>query len=147
MSRKIEELRHNARLVVRELGLLADAYHNIGVTLAERHLLIELKAQEGHTVGSIAELLLLEKSSASRLIARAVKKGFAAYKSDSKDKRRRPLEITKKGLDTLNAFESVAQKHVVDALGFLSADEAETVYAGMDLFAKGLAVARKRSKK
>ena len=38
----INELRRNARSVVRELGLLNDAYFEIGVTLAERHLLIEL---------------------------------------------------------------------------------------------------------
>ncbi|MBS0635450.1 MAG: MarR family transcriptional regulator [Verrucomicrobia bacterium] len=138
----IEELRHNARLVVRELGLLADAYQNIGVTLAERHLLIELKAQDNHTVKSIAALLLLEKSSASRLIARAVKKGFVTYKDDSADKRRRPLEITAKGLETLKAFETVAQKQVVDALSFLSTDEADKVFQGMALFAKALKKAR-----
>lgn len=142
--KQIEKLRHNTRLVVRELGLLADAYHNIGVTLAERHLLIELKSQENHTVGSIAALLLLEKSSASRLIARAVKKGFVIYQDDSKDKRRRPLAITKKGLETLHAFEAVAQKQVIDAFSFLCPEETETVYQGMALFAKALAQARSK---
>jgi DNA-binding MarR family transcriptional regulator len=73
---EIDLLRHNARSVVRELGLLNDAYFEIGVTLAERHLLIELTSCNSPTLGEIAERLLLDKSTISRLIARAIKKGY-----------------------------------------------------------------------
>jgi DNA-binding MarR family transcriptional regulator len=69
-NEKVDLLRHNARSVVRELGLLNDAYFEIGVTLAERHLLIELSSCASPTMGEIAERLLLDKSTASRLIAR-----------------------------------------------------------------------------
>ena len=55
---EINELRRNARNVVRELGLLNDAYFEIGVTLAERHLLIELTTCLSPTMGEIAERLL-----------------------------------------------------------------------------------------
>lgn len=59
-DQKINLLRKNARSVVRELGLLNDAYFEVGVTLAERHLLIELSScQEPLTAGDIAERLLL----------------------------------------------------------------------------------------
>jgi DNA-binding MarR family transcriptional regulator len=54
----INHLRQKARSVNRELGLLSEAYFEIGVTLAER--------------------LLLEKSTISRLISKAVKKGYIA---------------------------------------------------------------------
>ena len=70
-------LRYNARSVIRELGLLNDAYFDIGVTLAERHLLIELSSCLYPTVGDIAERLLLDKSTASRLIAKAVKRDMS----------------------------------------------------------------------
>lgn len=141
---EVNELRHAARMVVRELGLLADAYNDIGITLAERHLLIELESCPNSTVGAIAERLLLDKSSASRLIARAVKKGFVAYATDLVDRRRCSLKITQHGLHTLNAFEPFAQKQVSDALTTLSADEVLTVQRGMALFAKGLKDARLR---
>ena len=76
-DQQINSLRQNARSVVRELGLLNDAYFEVGVTLAERHLLIELSSsQEPLTAGDIAERLLLDKSTVSRLVAKAVKKGF-----------------------------------------------------------------------
>ena len=61
---------------MRELGLLNDAYFDIGVTLAERHLLIELNRSPPPTMGEIAERLLLDKSTVSRLISKAVKKGL-----------------------------------------------------------------------
>lgn len=135
-------LRQATRMVVRELGLLSDAYFDIGITLAERHLLIELEASVDPDVGTMAERLLLDKSSASRLIARAVKKGFIAYTVDDGDKRRRGLQLTDHGRQTLAAFEQLAQKQVIDALLTLSAGEAETVHRGVTLFAKGLAEAR-----
>src|SRR3984885_12434718 len=105
---EIDLLRHNARSVVRELGLLNDAYFEIGVTLAERHLLIELTSCSCPTMGDIAERLLLDKSTASRLIAKAVKKGYISYTADERDKRKRYLHFTEKGKKVLNAFEPIA---------------------------------------
>ena len=96
-SEEINLLRHHARSVVRELGLLNDAYFDIGVTLAERHLLIELSSCLYPTVGDIAERLLLDKSTASRLIAKAVKKGYVKYSPDENDKRKRFLQFTEMG--------------------------------------------------
>src|SRR5476651_653301 len=90
-------LRQNARSVVRELGLLNDAYFDVGVTLAERHLLIELTTCSSPTMGEIAERLLLDKSTVSRLIAKAVKKGYVKCSSDKTDKRKRFLEFTEQG--------------------------------------------------
>src|SRR5688572_21442517 len=94
---KIDLLRKHARSVVRELGLLNDAYFGIGVTLAERHLLIELNGCTRPSFGEIAERLLLDKSTASRVIAKAVKKGYVSYVVDEKDKRKRLLQFTELG--------------------------------------------------
>ena len=141
---EIEALRRAARLMVRELGLHRDAYFDIGVTLAERHLLIELAASLYPDVGSIAERLLLDKSTASRLISKAVKKGFVAYSLDERDRRRRCLQLTRKGKETLDAIEPLAQKQVRDALQMLSKEEVGLVLEGMDVFAKALAKVRLR---
>lgn len=143
---KINLLRQNARSVVRELGLLNDAYHNVGVTLAERHLLIELSTHLYPTVGGIAERLLLDKSTASRLIAKGVKKGYVKYASDDADKRKRFLQLTDLGKKTLNAFEPIAFNQTKEALLNLSEEDVETVYKGISLYAKGLKISRLRSK-
>lgn len=135
-------LRQNARSMVRELGLLNDAYCNIGVTLAERHLLIELSVNPYPTIGEIAERLLLDKSTASRLISRAVKKGYIECVTDENDKRRRFLQLTDKGTSVLHAFEPIAFAQTKDALRTLSHREMEIVYQGVALYAHGLKLSR-----
>lgn len=142
----IDELRCNARSMVRELGLLNDAYFEIGVTLAERHLLIELAGSPAPTMGEIAERLLLDKSTISRLISKAVKKGYITCVSDEKDKRKRFLHITEVGKQTLEAFEPIAFNQTKQALLTLNPEETETVYKGIALYAKGLKSSRTKVK-
>ncbi|MFS8564061.1 MAG: MarR family transcriptional regulator [Rhabdochlamydiaceae bacterium] len=96
-SEEVNLLRHHARSVVRELGLLNDAYFEIGVTLAERHLLIELTFCSCPTMGEIAERLLLDKSTASRLISRAMRKGYIQCTTDQKDKRKKFIHLSELG--------------------------------------------------
>lgn len=141
----INELRRNARSVVRELGLLNDAYFEIGVTLAERHLLIELTTCPSPTMGEIAKRLLLDKSTVSRLIANAVKKGYVICLADKKDKRQRLLKMTEKGQQTLDAFEPIAFNQTKDALLTLTHAEIETVHRGIELYAKGLKSSRTKT--
>ncbi len=142
----INELRRHARSVVRELGLLNNAYFEIGVTLAERHLLIELAACHSPTMGEIADRLLLDKSTVSRLISNAVKKGYVKCISDEKDKRKRFLSITEKGLETLNAFEPIAFNQTKEALLTLTNEEIEIVHKGIEYYAKGLKNSRIQNK-
>lgn len=141
-NEKVDLLRHNARSVVRELGLLNDAYFEIGVTLAERHLLIELTSCSCPTMGEIAERLLLDKSTASRLIAKAIKKGYLKISLDEKDKRKRFLHLTHLGKKTLNAFEPIAFNQTKQALLTLLPEEVELVHQGISLYAKGLRASR-----
>lgn len=141
-NEKVDLLRHNARSVVRELGLLNDAYFEIGVTLAERHLLIELSSYSCPTMGEIAERLLLDKSTASRLIAKAIKKGYVKTSLDEKDKRKRFLHMTNLGKDALNAFEPIAFNQTKQALLTLLPEEVECVYQGISFYAKGLKSSR-----
>lgn len=142
----IDELRHNARNVVRELGLLNDAYFEIGVTLAERHLLLELAASSSPIMGEIAERLLLDKSTISRLVSKAVKKGYITCIVDKSDKRKRLLQMTEKGRQTLDAFEPIAFNQTKQALLALNDEEKETVCRGIALYAQGLKYSRTNGK-
>ena len=137
----VNQLRQNARSVVRELGLLNNTYFEIGVTLAERHLLIELVSTP-LTSGEIAKRLCLEKSTVSRLIAKAEKKGYISSKQDQNDKRKRDIALTKKGREVLEAFEKIAFNQTKQALLNLTHDEVSVAYEGVALYAKGLKKSR-----
>lgn len=137
--KEINSLRQNARSVIRELGLLNDAYFEIGVTLAERHLLIELgSSHERITAKEIAERLFLDKSTVSRLVAKAVKKGYITCTTDKEDKRKRFLELTELGTSTLNTFEPIAFTQTQKALQTLTIEEAQLACRGVALYAQGL---------
>jgi len=142
----VDGLREDARAVVRELGLLKDAFFDIGVTLAERHLLIELASGKPRTMKEVGERLLIEKSTASRLIARAIKKGYITTTSDENDRRRRYLHLTALGKKTLHSFEKIAFRQTKEALLALSPQEVELVEAGVKLYAKGLKACRLNEK-
>lgn len=146
LSKEIDLLRQNARSIVRELGLLNDAYFDIGVTLAERHLLIELTSCSCPTLGEIAERLLLDKSTVSRLIAKSVKKGYVKCFGDEADKRKRFLSLTELGKKTLNAFEPIAFDQTKNALLTLTEEEISLVHQGIALYAKGLKNSRLQNK-
>ncbi len=146
-SEAVNQLRQDARSVVRELGLLNDAYYDIGVTLAERHLLIELSVCPPLTMGEIAARLLLDKSTVSRLIGKAERKGYLNCVADEKDKRKRILKLTEKGKETLQAFEPIAFHQTKEALSTLTGEEVRTVYQGVALYARGLKSSRLKDPK
>lgn len=141
-NQAVNRLRHNARCMVRELGLLNDAYFDIGVTLAERHLLIELSESAPLTMKEIAERFLLDKSTVSRLIAKAAKKGYITCTADQKDRRKRLLQMTDLGKATLNAFEPIAFEQTKQALLRLKPADVELVFQGVALYAQGLKLSR-----
>lgn len=141
----INLLRHNARGLVRELGLLNDAYFDIGVTLAERHLLIELNTPINPTANEIAERLLLDKSTVSRVINNAINKSYVSYRTDENDKRKRYLYLTDKGKEILNAFEPIAFNQTKNALLDLTDEEVQIVFRGIALYEQGLKNARLRN--
>ncbi|QLH37211.1 MAG: MarR family transcriptional regulator [Parachlamydiaceae bacterium] len=141
----INLFRNKARCVIRELGLLNDAYFDIDVTLSERHLLIELNTNLYPTMKEISEKLLLDKSTVSRLISKAVKKGYVKCSSDQNDKRKRYIYLSEKGKNVLDSFEQIAFNQTKQALQTLSEDEIQIVYRGMALYAKGLETSRRRN--
>lgn len=145
--KQIESLRHQARTIVRELGLLGDVYHNAGITLAERHLLIELKSAIYPTMSYVASRLLLDKSTVSRLVAKAVKKKFVSYATDNTDKRRRCLQLTEHGKAILDVIEPLAQKQISDALATITENERRIVHQGLSYFSKALTQARLKNEK
>jgi ribosomal protein S18 acetylase RimI-like enzyme len=65
---------------------------------------------------------------------------------DEEDKRRRFLQITEIGKQTLNAFEPIAFNQTKQALLTLTLEEIQTVYSGVALYAKGLRSSRMKEK-
>ena len=66
--REVRELRHSSRLLVRVLGLMQNRLEGGACTPAQCHVLMELADRGRLTTGELAELLQIDKSTASRTL-------------------------------------------------------------------------------
>ncbi len=135
-------IRHASRLMVRELGLLRDPEPNISTT--QCHILIELDQKGVRTVVELAESLRLDKSTASRAVARLVEQGWVAVGEHTADRRRKPLTLTSAGRKPLNKLNEAANRRVQQALETVSPEECQTILDGLQGYVKALTRARTR---
>ncbi|WP_137157049.1 bifunctional helix-turn-helix transcriptional regulator/GNAT family N-acetyltransferase [Rhizobium sp. FKL33] len=141
MSIETEAIRRASRRLVRELGFLGAGL--AGTTLAPSavHALVEL-ARNDLSAKDIAQLLLLDKSSVSRLLAKLSDEDLLREESDAEDGRRKKLALTRKGR-TLAAFiDDYADSQVTRALAKLDAPNRMLVRRGLEAYASGLESAR-----
>ena len=80
MMNETQSVRTAARQLVRELNLLDTRYCIEGFTFSECHLITELQSLGQATASELAEILVLEKSTISRLCEGLLKNGFLQVK-------------------------------------------------------------------
>lgn len=135
-------VRHAARQLVRELQLL-DGRHCIeGFTFSECHLLTELQAMGEATATELAERLVLEKSTMSRLCNGLLRRGYLLAEKDAGDARRRLLRLTPKGLEGVQRVHRYSLRQVDSALSHVPEGGRQALADGIDQYARGLRYAR-----
>lgn len=110
--------------------------------MPECHLLMELEARGSVTASELADILLVEKSSLSRLIKRLDTAGMIAVNTNPGDKRRRPLNLTEKGRVTLTQIHDMADDQVRRALAFVPESQRGEMLNGLKQYAAALRYAR-----
>ena len=107
------------------------------------HALIEIDAAEGITAKELAERLLLEKSSVSRLLRKLVAAGEVVERADVADGRSKSLSLGGRGRVTVAAIHGFARSQVAGALAGLSERQQRTVRDGLLLYADALGGGRR----
>ncbi len=138
----IDDLRGAARTLVREFRIVDGSGRVPGVSVSECHLLMELESRGTLTATELADILLMEKSSLSRLINRLIKSGLIAVSNDGADRRLRPLELTDQGRVTLTQIHDLANDQVRRALAFVAPGERQAMLSGLKQYASALRYAR-----
>lgn len=140
----VTELRQSARQVIRELGLLRDHWPRGGVGLSGCHALLELEHADHRTIAELAERLVLDRSTTSRIVQRLVRRGLVRVEPSPEDRRRKPIGLTAAGRAQLRRLHAAARAPVAAALTQLSATDQTTVVRGLTLYAQALTRARRR---
>ena len=139
----IERLREASRIFVREHGVLRAEQKGASLTYTQGHALIEIERQGALTVGELAAVLKLNKSSTSRMLARLHREKWIVETNASEDARRKPFRLTVEGRKRLQKLHQEAGERARRALLRLTKAERETVVRGMELYAAALLAAAK----
>ncbi|MFO1050248.1 MAG: helix-turn-helix domain-containing GNAT family N-acetyltransferase [Geminicoccaceae bacterium] len=136
---RVEAIRGASRRLVRELGFMRGSLAGTDLPPSAVHALIEIDSADGITAKELAERLLLEKSSVSRLLRKLVAAGEVVERAGARDGRSKPLWLGDRGRVTVAAIHRFARAQVADALGRLSEGQRRTVQEGLRLYADALA--------
>lgn len=139
---EVGAVRHSSRQMVRELGFMEPTFE--GLPYTECHVLGELARRGVLTSGDLAEILCLDKSTTSRVLARLRKRGLVQATSDEDDRRRKPLTLTPSGREAVRRLDGFADAQVDEALRLLRPADREKVVHGLALYARALNRARMR---
>ncbi|MFT4542718.1 MAG: putative acetyltransferase [Planctomycetota bacterium] len=111
-------------------------------TPAQCHVLIEVSQHGQMTSIEVAELLSVDKSTASRALQSLALKGLLELQVDAADQRAKPMRMSKKGARLVHELHEQADEFVGRALAHLSEKQRATVVEGVILYEDALRRAR-----
>ena len=106
------------------------------------HALVEIGARGSLTATALCELLVLEKSSVSRMVRKLIDAHLLVEEISMADARARRLSLTDDGRATLAAIDRFANAQVNSALELLAAGEGQAVLDGLECYAQALRTCR-----
>jgi DNA-binding MarR family transcriptional regulator/ribosomal protein S18 acetylase RimI-like enzyme len=141
---QVGAVRESARRVVRELGFLDQTLAATPYAPSTVHALIEIDRAPGITAAELAEVLLLDRSTVSRLLRKLADAGEVRDDLPAADRRQKALGLTDTGQRTVAAIHDYGAAQVKDAFAYLSEGARDTVQDGLGLYADALASKREQ---
>lgn len=136
-------LRALSRELVRELGMLSQQCGSLALSPLEAHLLIELESGPA-TNQQLADRLRIDKSNASRPLARLAERDLIAWQPHPSDGRSKEAQLTAFGQDQLRELHRQMDETMAEALAQLSPAESEQIWEGMRRYRSALSRARRQ---
>ncbi|WP_026379423.1 MarR family winged helix-turn-helix transcriptional regulator [Afifella pfennigii] len=141
-SHLVADIRAASRLLVRELGFLNKTIAGTGLSPSTVHAVMEIGFAGKVSARQLSDILLLEKSTVSRLLGPLLQKGLVRESRSGADRRVKLLSLTAKGERLFAAITAFAERQVEAALRPLSQPERQRVLAGLETYAGALTAAR-----
>lgn len=138
----IEQIRDASRRLVRELGFLRPTLAGTDLPPSAVHALVEIGACGSMTATELCEVLVLEKSSVSRMLRKLVDAGELAERTGGRDGRTKQLSLTARGRATLDRINDFAQRQVAAALEQMSPETRPRLADALASYAGALKASR-----
>lgn len=140
----VDLVRSASRQLVRELGFMRGSLAGTDLPPSAVHALIEIDAKDGITARELAERLILEKSSVSRMLRKLVRSGEVIEAADAVDGRAKRLSLSGQGRGLVADIHRFARAQVEDALGRLTPAQRSNLVEGLHDYAAALAAGSSR---
>lgn len=140
----VSVIRRSSRLMVRELGFMASTLASTNYSPSAVHTLVEIALRKKMTASQLVQLLGLEKSSVSRMLARLIAAGELEEVISPEDARAKSLRLTAKGHETVSKINTFSNERVVSAIKRLAPAQQQTISEGLSLYANALLACREK---
>jgi DNA-binding MarR family transcriptional regulator/N-acetylglutamate synthase-like GNAT family acetyltransferase len=134
---RIETLRNSSRKLIRELGMLQLNQGSSKTTPGHWHALIEVSKEPGITISKLGDLLLVSKSTISRIVSALAKEGTLKM-TEGRDKREKYLYLTDKGKAELKKIDAFSESKINASFEFLTDTEIEQILQSICLYCQAL---------
>ena len=138
----VSVIRRSSRLMVRELGFMGSTLASTNYSPSAVHTLVEIALRKEMTASQLVQLLGLEKSSVSRMLARLIAAGELEEVISTEDARAKSLRLTAKGHETVSKINTFSNERVVTAIKRLAPAQQQTISEGLSLYANALLACR-----
>lgn len=139
----MQAVREELQLFVRRFGLLnatcCDACCGERLSLAQSHILFEIRRRGGSSMQRVAEELGLDVTTFSRQVKGLESKGLIARRVAAEDRRVSLLEVTQEGMRVLAQIDGYMTARLEHIFSFLTPFERETVVRALGLLNEALA--------
>ncbi|MCH4306400.1 helix-turn-helix domain-containing GNAT family N-acetyltransferase [Enterobacter asburiae] len=138
----VSVIRRSSRLMVRELGFMASTLASTNYSPSAVHTLVEIALRKEMTASQLVQLLGLDKSSVSRMLARLIAAGELEEVTSPEDARAKSLRLTAKGHETVSKINTFSNDRVFSAIKSLAPAQQQTISEGLSLYANALLACR-----
>jgi DNA-binding MarR family transcriptional regulator/N-acetylglutamate synthase-like GNAT family acetyltransferase len=139
---QIDNIRDHSRRLVRELGFMNRSLAGTDMSPSAVHAILEIGYREDISARDLCKILLLEKSTVSRLLASLRQRHIIAEKKLPGDGREKRLGLTRTGALIFSDIENFGRRQVANALRSVDADAAGKIEAGLQAYASALHASR-----
>ncbi len=144
-QQKIKNIRAASRLMVRELGFMNQNLAATDYPPSAVHSMLEVETHGSMTAAQLVQILGLEKSSVSRMLAKLVQSGELEENPSADDARTKLISLTGKGKKTVQNINAYADQRVAAALIKLDPFTQEAVSKGLSSYASALKACRENT--
>jgi DNA-binding MarR family transcriptional regulator len=135
-ARQVEAMRLYGRAMGIVDPLRVRAWSEAELTTSQLRLLFLLREEPGATLGALAGHLRVSAPTASGVVDRLVRQGFARREEDARDRRLVRHFLTEQGEPIVSELEREGRALMHEILGRLSPDELEMLIRGLELLTK-----------